>query len=191
MSWDGRVVAHCTAVPMGVGADDSLLSMFVGEYERVAMARQRMHALDAALSARVEQASPPPLAVDDYVWVRWDARGDGWCRRALARIGAWHPDGGVTLVWAPDSRSISRIAYDAIPEMVHAGATSGVPAELCGAALVGRRIGVFWPAEDTVFPGVVTAFNAPSSEHTVTYDDGEVLRETLCWPSGAPGFVLL
>ena len=43
--------------------------------------------------------------------------------------------------------------------------------------------------EDKNFAGRVTAWG--DGEHTVAYDDGEELTETLYWPNGSPGFVLL
>jgi hypothetical protein len=55
-----------------------------------------------------------------------------------------------------------------------------------------RRVRVFWPEEKAYFHGMVTAFDASTGEHVVTYDDGDVesvvlAKETFEWlePNGA------
>ena len=55
-----------------------------------------------------------------------------------------------------------------------------------------RRVRVFWPEEKAYFLGMVTAFDASTGEHVVTYDDGDVesvvlAKETFEWlePNGA------
>ena len=55
-----------------------------------------------------------------------------------------------------------------------------------------RRVRVFWPEEKAYFLGMVTAFDASTGEHVVTYDDGDVEsvvleKETFEWlePNGA------
>ena len=188
ISWDGRTCAHCSAVPLGVAAEDALLSVFLSEYSRVHDARERMAELEAALAVRCRQSPAPALLPGDFVWVKWDRRGDGRCRRALGCIGEWRSDGGLTIVWRPASRDVTLFPAERPPQLAHAGAVVEAPA-VGGAELVGRRVAVFWPGEDRNFAGRVTAW--VDGEHTVAYDDGEELTETLYWPNGSPGFVLL
>ena len=74
---------------------------------------------------------------------------------------------------------------------MRAGAVADVPYEARAHALVGRRIRVFWPAEDALFAGTVIAYDAVARQHTVRYDDGDVYTWALFWPrSGQPAFVL-
>ena len=42
-----------------------------------------------------------------------------------------------------------------------------------GAALVGWKVRVFWPAEKAWFYGVVEAFDAQTGKHSVVYEDGD------------------
>ncbi|KAK3244436.1 hypothetical protein CYMTET_45949 [Cymbomonas tetramitiformis] len=57
-----------------------------------------------------------------------------------------------------------------------AGAPGEAPAVVAetGAALVGRRVRVVWPAEGTSFDGTVHSWSPVDGQHEVQYDDGDV-----------------
>ena len=90
--------------------------------------------------------------------------------------GEWRSDGGLTIVWRPASRDVTVFPAERPPELAHAGAVAEAPT-VDGAELIWRRVAVFWPGEDKNFAGRVTAWG--DGEHTVAYDDGEELTETL------------
>ena len=48
-----------------------------------------------------------------------------------------------------------------------------------GAALVGRRVRVYWEGDDKWYCGAVRAFDTVTQEHTIVYDDGEQVHEPL------------
>lgn len=43
----------------------------------------------------------------------------------------------------------------------------------------GRRIEVWWPAEQQWFAGFVTGYSSSTRRHTIKYDDGDVERTML------------
>ena len=169
---------------------DEWLSVFVGEYTRLADARARMAELEAALAMRASLDEPPPFKEGDHVWVKWDRCADGKVRRAHGVVEALHADGRMCVGWPDEAGCATTFPASAWAPMAHAGALSSVPAELCGAALVGRRIRVYWPGMDAMYGARVTAWHADKCAHAAKYDDGEVLCEALAWSDGRPGFVL-
>ena len=196
MSWDGVAVPHCTAVPLGVDhtAGDALCSLWLGGYRRVEQAVEREREFEAALGLRRRLGEAAPAFVEgDVVWIRWDRNGTGAARRAQVEIASWDdvPSGRrLTVVW--HDSSLTTFEPGEVPAMAHAGATADV--QLCGRALIGRRISVYWPAMQQSYVGVVTAFDKKCG-HTVAYVDGEVLTDSLWWHSSSgvarAGFVLL
>mmetsp|Transcript_5721 Transcript_5721/g.15228 ORF Transcript_5721/g.15228 Transcript_5721/m.15228 type:complete len:227 (+) Transcript_5721:712-1392(+) len=195
ISWDGRVVGHCTSVPRGLHASDALLSLFVGRYERVEHAHARRHEMQLALAcmhaargARTFRSIIP----DEVVWVRWPTDDGGW-RRATATLVRWTDAGEALVRWSGQHGGArgttttfdAQFAADCI---VRAGAIAEVPDELTGASLIGRRVRAYFPAMDELYAGKVTAWC--DGVHRVEYDDGDVSTWSLYWPSGAPGFVL-
>ena len=105
------------------------------------------------------------------------------------------PDGSVAITWCgthgPPACSVSHLsAADAGSHMVRAGAIADVPADACGDALVGRRVRVFWPCMDQLYPGLVTSYDATTCEHAMRYDDGDESQWSLFWPGQVPAFVL-
>ena len=42
-----------------------------------------------------------------------------------------------------------------------------------GIEIVGRRITIFWSAENTYFNGKITGYNSRQKQHRVVYDDGD------------------
>ena len=175
ISWDGRWVAHCTAVqdaPPGVHT----LSFFAGMHDgaRKALFNQQMFRL--ALRARQSGGAIAslPLAPGDNVWVRW-VRGEHreWrlVRGVVAAVSSQglevdtEREGPQSLPWG--------VVHSCV---VRAGAITSA-GEHSGAAIVGGRVWVYWPGDDTCYCGVVTAFE--DGKHTVEYDDGEVYAEVL------------
>jgi hypothetical protein len=64
--------------------------------------------------------------------------------------------------------------------VVHAGAIAPpMQGSEKGASIVGCRVRVYWPGEDNVFAGEVTAWDPESGRHTVHYEDGDVHEELL------------
>ncbi|CAA0816423.1 Tudor/PWWP/MBT superfamily protein [Striga hermonthica] len=53
------------------------------------------------------------------------------------------------------------------------GKKSRRPQVADGEELVNRRIQVWWPMDETFYPGTVTAFDPDTKKHTILYDDNE------------------
>ena len=109
----GLLAGEVGGIGPSKAAEDALLSVYLSEYTHVHDARERMAKLEAALAVRpgvrCPQSSVPALLPGDFVWVKWDWRGDGRCRRALGCIGEWRSDecGCLTIVWRPASRDVT------------------------------------------------------------------------------------
>ena len=54
------------------------------------------------------------------------------------------------------------------------------PPERIASLVVGDRIDVFWSGEGAWFAGELISINTQKRIHTVKYDDGEVVRGTVC-----------
>ena len=182
VSWDGREVHHCTAVPHGIGEGDELFSMFFSVQRRaeqhVVRQRHLLRALGVRGASRVE--------VGDSVWVKWypevsDRKSDRFrCVRGFVR----EISGSEILVRGKFTHEMD--VWIPWQLVVRAGAVSRpVVGPMQGPTLVGQRVWVYWPAEDELFPGVVSAWDSVQCLHTVSYDDGDVCEEQLSG-EGAP-----
>lgn len=181
VSWDGRVQRHCSSVPVGLPVGQHLYSFFVGigcGVAKVARAQQEWEwasEADGVLAAL-------PLAARDVVWVKWHGvgRGDGMGRGDVwrRRVGVVESVGAEGVAVTLEDKSVPFvISWDRVKNcVVRAGAITRA-CELCGEALVGLRVCVFWAADDACYYGCVTAFDGV--RHTVVYDDGDVQHEVL------------
>ena len=176
--WEGHEVAHCTAVPHGVAEGDELHSLFFGSQAKAAGTEARKADLAAAIEAR----RGARVAVGDAVWVKWfhsdDDRKHGRFRRVsgtVREVGL--PRGEVEVCVKLTAWAVARVSW---MHVVHAGAVAPARSgsEVAG-GLVGQRVRVYWPAEDHLYAGRVTSWDAGAGEHTVCYDDGETHRERL------------
>ena len=86
-------------------------------------------------------------------------------------------DGSVVVVWAGEGRVSTFDPSQARCLLVRAGVVS--LARPVRFALVGLRVGVFWPAMQAVYYGVVRAFDPEKCHHLVEYEDGEEQWELL------------
>ena len=102
----------------------------------------------------------------------WDRCANGKMRRAHGVVEALHADGRMCVGWPDEAGCATTFPASAWAPMAHAGALSSVPAELCGAALVGRRIRVYWPGMDAMYGaasphGMLTSVRMRQSTTTV------------------------
>lgn len=71
ISWDGRMVRHCTSIPSSVTAQDTLYSYFFGLNTPLTRARGRLAAFKAATAfRRSHEHEYPPYEPGMLVWVR-------------------------------------------------------------------------------------------------------------------------
>ena len=184
ISWDGRHVAHCTAVPHDVQPTDALFSVFFSMPSDVMAADVRSSEM---LRAERHRASGPqcPLAQGERVWARWYPYAcEAFWRRArgvVKEVGST----GVHIRWDGEG-SMSYVSLAAAGRLLVRAGMVGQPSERgCerGLELVGRRVAVYWHYEDRVFEGVVQGCDDAGS-HIVLYDDGETVTGLLGEPNG-------
>ena len=183
ISWDGREVSHCTSAPsQPVRHDDALLSLFFSLPLDVIAAGERRRLMSDALVARHASDAYPRWRRNMSVWGKWypfvgDVGTDRWYRATgtIVEVGS---DGGVVVDWQGEAgrgRSSSALTLaQANQLLVCAGRVTPYRHDMAsGAALVGRRISVYWDVMDALYTGEVLAYDAASDEHLVRYDDGQ------------------
>ena len=190
VSWDGRVLAHCTSEPATVvRADDALLSLFFSLPIDVAAAEARMAEMRDALAARAASDMYPPWSEDAQVWAKWypwvgDAQRPGSDRwyRATGVVASVAADGTVVVDWVGEAgrgRSTSTLTPAQAGQMlVHAGRVTPYTRDTPrGEELVGRRVAVYWDAMDALYTAHVIEYDAATGEHHVRYADGSCAWE--------------
>lgn len=85
LSWDGRALRHCTAVPTGVQDGDRLLSLFTTVQSKAISLQERLEEFKAA-ERQCQLREPPMAVVGDGVWVRWVQNDDtAWATTGRSR----------------------------------------------------------------------------------------------------------
>lgn len=171
VSWDGRYVRHCSTLS-GIDERDDYLSLFFGRSDGVG--RTRRHQEEWLES--YQDGGTHAWDVGDVVWVRcWKkgVRGSTWRRRTGDVV---HHEVGVSVTIqfsAMEEPTLVGNAY--FQDVVCAGFAKRC--EVMCEGLVGSRVRVFWPEEDTCFDGRVQSFN--NGRHLIMYDDGDMHDELL------------
>ena len=89
------------------------------------------------------------------------------------------PRGTVRVAWAGEGRTTELSRQAQGHRLVHAGLVGVPQSASLGGALVGCRVRVFWVGEDRLYSGEVRAFNRDTGQHTVAYDDGDIVEGAL------------
>lgn len=184
ISWNGRLVSHCTAIPRGLSWEDKLFSYFMGINASTEAAQQRRREFVWAVEYRQKFGQPPYYKGND-VWVRWSRRYRGgapvlWRRRTAQILNVGAEVLEVAFYEGKDAGVRSACMYPlGSDDVVLAGRVGGK--DMCGhfEGLCGLRVRVYWPGMDKCFPGRVVDYDASSSMHTAHYDDGDVVIELL------------
>mmetsp|Transcript_21344 Transcript_21344/g.56190 ORF Transcript_21344/g.56190 Transcript_21344/m.56190 type:complete len:346 (+) Transcript_21344:580-1617(+) len=190
VSWDGRVLAHCTSEPAtAVRADDALFSLFFSLPIDVLVAQKRMAEMRDALRAQAASDTYPPWSQGAQVWAKWypwvsDAqrRGSDRWYRATGILASVATDGTVVVDWVGEAgrgRSTNRLtAAQAGQMLVRAGRVTPYTRDTPhGDELVGRRVLVYWDAMDALYTAQVIEYDAGTGEHHVRYVDGSCAWE--------------
>ena len=192
------MASHCTSMPTSVVREsDALLSLFFSLPSNVVNASRRRAEMREALRARAQSdpEAQEELRVGERVWAKWHAelgrRERGWYR-ATARVRSVGP-GGVELAWVGRKGSVTTLSWQEARNMlVRAGRLAprkrGAQ-QLGGAALVGRRVRVYWPGDDVCWAGEVKEWCEESGMHRVLYSDGDDVWELMGGPL-APEYVV-
>ena len=187
VSWDGRCHYHCSAV---ADVDPRLitLSFFCGVRRTTCNVARRLREWEWASESRRTSwwLSSLPLTAWDRVWYRRDLGGDAFRRESatVLSIGELGQDQlpCVRLAFGREGyrpQSIEEVSMSCLTSsLVRAGSIQRSN-ELVGEELVGKRVSVFWPADDACFDGRVCAYDSSRQLHTISYDDGMHLEELL------------
>jgi hypothetical protein len=141
-----------------------------------------LEARNANLVQALEVSGCVRVGVGDAVWVKHFANEeDKRCKRFRC---VW---GEVVEVGLPKGQVVVHIKLTrwetvSVPWwcVVHAGAIAPpMQGSEKGACIVGCGVRVYWPGEDNVFAGEVTAWDPKSGRHTIHYEDGDVQEELL------------
>ena len=147
LSWDGRVLRHCSAAPLGISRGDMLLSLWRGSKSDAQRAVLRMEEMRDALRAREMSPYVRGLAwrVGEIVWVKWTAQGEQlagrvW-RRTTGEITEVLSDGSLCIFWPSDDGDLVLDAKTVRERVVHAGVVGPRP-DLAGLGLPGFARGL-------------------------------------------------
>ena len=192
ISWDGRAVSHCTSVPGSVADGEMLLSCWCGVSAKMERARRRQEEYENAVHCRqLRGAGQELLAEGSRVWIQSLGRDGKMWRRETAvvtRVDEHAGGGRGPGFWTrlPGKQGTSTQpqfhSFAALSQRIVLAGRIGEAAEE-GEALVGKRVRVFWAAQDACFDGEVTAHS--EGKHSVLYDDGEEVTHVLGPSSGS------
>ena len=117
----------------------------------------------------------PPVQVIDNVKVEQSAKKQKPAQKAPTPVAAPAPacisqpvTSGSHRRTSPRQKSAKKAGQQQIQEIA-AAANNGRP----GSELVGKRVRIFWAADDAWFPGSLSEFSKSSGEHLCEYDDGD------------------
>lgn len=173
ISWDGRAVRHCSAVPHGLASCDALYSYFMSLNTPTQLAKGRRSDFLLAVAAKAE-GHVHCFEEGSLVWVRWDlvqGRFHTWRRRTgYVSIGI---DTKLTVRFFCGVDAGKPYVYEFSDDrVVLAGRISdcnlhGPHGTSC---LCGLKVKVYWSSLDACFEGVVESYHPElGGAHTVRY----------------------
>lgn len=186
ISWDGRVVRHCTSVQQCDDSRQSLYSLFYALPKHVGLQCDLANEMKHALTMRhqIPRTSRPPWRVGDVVWVRWSpcaSQPNSWVRRR-ACVGNLQHD-GMIIKWCSrhsmSSTQTTSLPKDDIENIVtHAGAIDArMYVEQPTLSMIGKQLKVYVCAMDEVCEGVCSHMQLDSKDaHLELTRNGNTIR---------------